>query len=142
MDHSEITRMSVADQAPVRPIILIVEDRAVMRAMLREFVQKAFPDYTIMDAHNGARGMALCMEHRPSLVLMDVRLPDANGIELTAIINAAAPYIPVIVISYLSGQPYLDQAKAAGARAYVAKDRLVSELVPAMTAALNPDDGG
>jgi len=132
--------MPGADHAPQRPVILIIEDRAVMRAMLREFVQKAFPDYTVMDAHNGARGMALCMEHRPKLVLMDVRLPDANGIELTAIITAAAPYIPVVIISYLSGHPYVEQAMAAGACAYVAKDRLVSELLPAMRAALFPDD--
>src|SRR6185503_2170130 len=54
--------MSAADRTPQRPVILIVEDRAVMRAMLREFVQRAFPEYDIMDAHNGARGLALCME--------------------------------------------------------------------------------
>ena len=130
--------MSAADHAPQAPIILIIEDRAVMRAMLREFVQKAFPDYIIMDAHNGARGMALCMEHRPSVVLMDVCLPDANGIELTKVISAAAPYIPVIVFSFISDRPYVDRALAAGARAYVTKDRLVIDLLPAMDEILKP----
>jgi DNA-binding NarL/FixJ family response regulator len=131
--------MSAAEHTPQRPAILIVEDRAVMRAMLREFVQKAFPDYTIMDAHNGARGMALCMEHRPQIVLMDVRLPDANGIELTRVLTATAPYIPVIVLSYLASQAIVDAALAAGATAFVEKDRLVSELIPAMTSVLKPD---
>ena len=131
--------MSAADRVQRRPTVLIIEDRPVMRAMLREFVQRAFPDYTIIDAPNGARGMALCMEYRPQLVLMDVQLPDANGIDLTRIITAATPYIPVIVLSYLASQASIDAALAAGASAFVEKDRLVSELIPAMMSVLGPD---
>lgn len=119
--------------------ILIVEDRPVMRAMLREFVQNAFPDCAILDAANGARAMALSVEHRPQLVLMDVCLPDANGIELTARIKAAVPGVAVIVISYLGGQAYVEQALAAGASTYVSKDRLLSELIPAIAGVLDPD---
>ena len=121
--------------------ILIVEDRPVMRAMLREFVQNAFPDCAILDAANGARAMDLSVEHRPQLVLMDVCLPDANGIELTARIKAAAPGVAVIVISYLDGQAYVEQALAAGARTYVSKDRLLSELIPAIAGVLDPHGG-
>ena len=113
-----------------------------MRAMLREFVQKAFPDYEILDAHNAARGLALCMELRPKLVLMDVCLPDGNGFDLTASITATAPYIPIIVMSYLPGDIYAEKAMAAGACAYVTKDRLVMDLVPAMNDALNPQRQG
>jgi DNA-binding NarL/FixJ family response regulator len=121
--------------------ILIVEDRPVMRAMLREFVQNAFPDCAILDAANGARAMDLLVEHRPQLVLMDVCLPDANGIELTARIKAAAPGVAVIVISYLDGQAYVEQALAAGASTYVSKDRLLSELIPAIAGVLDPHGG-
>jgi DNA-binding NarL/FixJ family response regulator len=115
---------------------LIVEDRPVMRAMLREFVQDAFPDCAIMDAPNSARAEELCAKHKPKLVLMDVCLPDGNGIELSARLKAADSGCAVIVISYLTGQDYVDQAQAAGAFAYILKDRLVMELVPAISQVL------
>ena len=128
--------MSGMNETPQPPTILIVEDQDVMRAMLREFVQSAFPGCAILDAANGERARQLCTEHRPRLVLMDVSLPDANGIELTASIKAAAPAIAVIVVSYLTGRIYREQALAAGANAFVSKDRLLSDLIPAAAAAL------
>jgi len=99
-------------------------------------VQSAFPVCAIVDAANGQRAMQLCTTRRPHLVLMDVSLPDANGIELTASIKAAAPAIAVIVVSYLTGRIYREQALAAGANAFVSKDRLLSDLIPAAAAAL------
>jgi DNA-binding NarL/FixJ family response regulator len=128
--------MSGTDDRPLRATILIVEDRGVMRAMLCEFMQNAFPGLTILDAANGARAMQACVEHKPQLVLMDVCLPDANGIELTTRLLRLLPNTRVIVVSYLSGQIYVDQALAAGAFAFVGKDRLVTELIPAAALAL------
>ena len=120
----------------LRQNILIVEDRAVMRTMLCEFMLNAFPGCTILDAANGERAMQACVEHKPQLVLMDVYLPDANGIELTAHVRRLLPDTKVIVVSSLSGQVYVEQALAAGAFAYVAKDHLLTELVPAAALAL------
>jgi DNA-binding NarL/FixJ family response regulator len=120
----------------LRQNILIVEDRAVMRAMLHEFVQNAFPSYTIVSAADGARAMELAHECRPRLVLMDIHLPDANGIELTAHLRRLLSDTKVIVVSYLSGQVYVEQALAAGAFAYVGKDHLLTELIPAAALAL------
>lgn len=125
------------NQAPQQPTILIVEDQSVMRALLRDYVQAAFPGCAVLEASDGAGALKSCAERRPSLVLMDISLPDANGIELTASIKAAMPVIAVIVVSYLSGQIYIEQARAAGARTYVNKDRLLGELIPAMATALD-----
>jgi len=69
-------------------------------------------------------------------VLMDKCLPDADGIELTARLNMLYPGIQVIVISYRSGEIYAQSALAAGARAYLIKDNLSAELIPAVAAAL------
>jgi|SRR5688572_5618095 len=124
--------MRAADDTLQRPIILIVEDQAVMRAMLRELVQNEFPDCSILDAASGAQAMALCARHEPTLVLMDVRLPDADGIGLTARITTTMPSVSVIVVSYLCAEPYVEQALAAGAVAYIIKDHLLSELMPAV----------
>lgn len=122
--------------------LLIVEDRPVVRVMLREFVLNAFPECAIVDVANGTRAMEVLAGRSPRLVLMDVHLPDANGIALTARIRSEWPGIAVIVVSYLGAQAYVDAAKAAGAHAYVMKDRLTTDLVPAIAAILGVTPAG
>ena len=139
--------MSETSDASRQPLMLIVEDRDVMRAMLHEFVQNAFPACAILDAATGGHAMKLCAEHRPDLVLMDVNLPDANGIELTTRVRIQWPTTRVIVFSYLGTDAHVERASIAGAFAYVAKDRLIPDLIPAITGALGiarssaPGDG-
>lgn len=116
--------------------MLIVEDQDYMRQTLRAFLQTAFPDKNVREAANGKSAMALCREHRPKLVLMDIVLPDANGIELTARIKAMLPDTAVIIVSSYSGSAYSDRAKAAGAFACIAKDAVYEDLLPAVGAAL------
>lgn len=118
--------------------MLIVEDQDYMRRMLREFLQTAFPDRNIHEAADGRSALALCSERRPRVVLMDIGLPDANGIELTARIKDMLPGTAVIMVSSLSGSPYVERAKAAGAAAFVAKENIHRDLLPAISAALQP----
>ena len=122
--------------------ILIVEDRPVMQAMLCEFVRNAFPGYAAIGAGDGAQALEHCRRERPAVVLMDVQLPDANGIELTARLIALTPGLDVIVISSLSDAVYVEQALAAGARAFVPKDRLVTQLIPAMASLIDREGPG
>ena len=119
-----------------RKTVLIVEDQALMRRTLRDFLQDAFPDCEFREAADGARALEACATHRPDLVLMDKCLPDADGIELTSRLKILYPDIQVIVVSHRSGEDYVRHALAAGARAYVVKDHLATELIPAMAAAL------
>jgi len=116
--------------------ILIVDDHEAMRAVLRQFVQQVFPRCAVHEAADGAQALEQSVALRPHLVLMDIRLPDANGIELTARIRSMLPDTEVIVVSCLDGPPYVERALAAGACAFVAKDRLHRELLPAMKSAL------
>ena len=116
--------------------MLIVEDQALMRQALRDFLQNAFPDCDFREAADGASAPEACITHRPDLVLMDKCLPDADGIDLTARFKRLYPAIQVIVISYRSGEIYVQRALAAGARAYLAKDNLATDLIPAVAAAI------
>ena len=95
--------MATADLVPGQATVLIVEDHAPMRAMLRAFLQAAFPACGILEAESGARALEICTARRPQLVLMDICLPDANGIELTERLKVSMSETRVIVISYLSG---------------------------------------
>ena len=116
--------------------VLIVEDHSLLRQVMREFLQSAFPACSFREAADGAGALEACNAYRPQLVLMDVCLPDANGIELTARLGTLYPGIRVIVVSQKSGEVYVQQALAAGARAYVCKDHIVTDLVPAVAAAV------
>lgn len=115
--------------------MLIVEDQEVMRHALREFLQAAYPDATIREAGNAAQALELCRRHRPRVVLMDVQLPDGNGIDLTAQVKALLPDTAVIVVSQNAGGPYVERAIGAGANAYITKDRIYRELLPAIEGA-------
>ena len=123
--------------------MLIVEDQALMRHALRTVLENAFPGVAVHEAPDGASALKICHEHPPQLIVMDVCLPDGNGIELTARIKALMPETQVIVISYLSGEAYAEAARAAGGRAYICKDHLISELIPAVSDAtgLSPAKG-
>jgi len=116
--------------------VLIVEDQALMRQTLHDFLQNAFPDCNFLDVADGASALEACNAYRPILVLMDKCLPDADGIELTARLKKLYPVIQVIVISYRSGEIYVQRALAAGARAYLVKDNLTTDLIPAVAAAI------
>jgi DNA-binding NarL/FixJ family response regulator len=124
------------DVTAVQNVVLIVEDQVEMRAAMRVYLQTAYPGFQILEADSGARALAVCLEHHPQLVLMDQCLPDTNGIELTWRIKVLFPKIKIIVVSYSSGYAYVEQALAKGAIGYVEKDRIVTELIPAVGNAL------
>lgn len=119
-----------------RKTVLIVEDQALLRQNLHYFLQDAFPDCDFREAADGASAFEACNTYRPDLVLMDKCLPDADGIELTARLKKLYPAIQVIVISYRSDEISVQRALAAGARAYVVKDDLVRDIIPAVAAAI------
>ncbi len=116
--------------------VLIVEDQALLRQNLHYFLQDAFPDRDFREAADGASALEACNMYRPDLVLMDKCLPDADGIELTARLKILYPGIQVIVVSYRSGEIYVRRALAAGARAYLVKDNLATDLIPAVAAVI------
>jgi DNA-binding NarL/FixJ family response regulator len=126
-------RLSQLEQ---RPVILIVEDHEVMRRTLVEYVQSAYPDIAIMEAADGARALQLCRSSSPRLVLMDVALPDANGIELTAQIREMLPETEVVIVSQHADAAYIERARAAGAFAYITKDKVYRELLSTIDRAL------
>ena len=101
--------------------ILVVEDTEDNRQILRDLLSMA--GYDMVEAHDGAEGVARAAEHKPDLILMDIQMPVMDGYEATRRIKAdpALNAIPIIVVtSYaLSGDEA--KARAAGCDAYVTK---------------------
>ncbi len=116
--------------------VLVVDDHSPLRQIMRDFLQSAFPDCDFREAADGASALEACNAYRPNLVLMDVCLPDTDGIELTARLKTLYPETQVIVVSYSSGEVYVQRALSAGARAYVCKDHIVTDLIPAVATAI------
>jgi two-component system, cell cycle response regulator DivK len=101
--------------------ILVVEDTEDNRRIIRDLLTSV--GYEMIEALDGAQGVAMASEHKPDLILMDMQLPVLDGYEATRRIKAdpAVAHIPVIAVtSYaLSGDEA--KTKAAGCNAYVAK---------------------
>lgn len=116
--------------------ILIVEDHDDVRKALREWLKLEFPQCRVIEAASGEEAMALVRIESPHLVVMDIRLPGMNGIETTRQIKAALPSAQIVMLTILEGDTYRADATAAGASAYVQKQRMHAELVPKLAALL------
>lgn len=115
--------------------VLIVDDEASIRSALRDLITSAYPRLQVIDAPDGATAQKLFDARRPAVVLVDKNLPDANGIDLTRSIKKLSPTTMVAVISVETNAHIAAQALAAGAVAFVGKDRLFDEIVPLIGAA-------
>ncbi len=111
-------------------LALIVDDQASMRRALRDLLNMSFPAARVVEAANGAAAVELFTGARPKLVLMDVCLPDAGGIDLARQVKTLAPETVVVVVSIDKSARTRALALAAGAAAFIAKDRLYEELTP------------
>jgi len=118
--------------------ILVVDDNRHMRRLLLEILGGIFEGSSILAAADGREALEQCRQAQPDIVVMDVGLPDADGIALTTMIRLLSPLTAVVVLSSHEGSAYRDAARDAGAAAYVAKIDLSTELIPAISAALRP----
>ncbi len=120
--------------------ILVVEDQEDNRAILRDLLQSV--GYELVEAVNGEEALAIAMEHKPDLILMDIQLPIVDGYEATRRIKAepALRGIPVIAVtSYaLSGDE--EKAREAGCDDYVTKPFSPRDLLAKVQAYLPAAD--
>ncbi|HTL30656.1 MAG TPA: response regulator transcription factor [Tepidisphaeraceae bacterium] len=91
------------------------------------------------EAENGRSAVAMADELRPDVVIMDVTMPDLNGIDATLQIHAANPRIKVIAVSMHVERQFITKMLAAKASAYLPKDSGVEELLAAIQTALNDE---
>ena len=116
--------------------VLIVEDHAPMREAIRVCIEGSFSGLSIIEAPDGAAALKYVEAHSPSLVLMDINLPDANGLDLTRDILKQWPCTFVAAISIDTSAALSEQARAAGAVEFICKDNLFNTLLPLVGAAL------
>ncbi|TAK63087.1 MAG: response regulator [Bacteroidetes bacterium] len=102
--------------------VLIVDDNAGMRQMLR-FMLPYFSG-EVLECADGQEAINLYRRHRPSIVLMDIRLKSSDGITTTKNIKQSFPSANIVMVSSYGDERFRAAAKQAGATAYVLKDNL------------------
>ena len=117
-------------EVPVR--LLIADDHALVRQGLRGMLERE-PDIEIVgEAGNGREAVDLCRVLGPNLVLMDVRMPEMDGLEATRAIKREHPEVGVLMVTMHDNRYYMREAAKAGAAGYVLKDAPREELIGAV----------
>jgi DNA-binding NarL/FixJ family response regulator len=116
--------------------LLIVDDHDLARAGVRKLLAGAAGLEVVGEAASGREALSLCRRLQPDLVLMDVRLPDMDGMQATGAIRAAAPRCRVLLFTLYEAADYLLGAVQAGAVGYLLKGANRRELLAAVRRAL------
>jgi len=124
----DVTR--TAPDAPIR--VLIVDDDPLVRSGLGLILGGAKSVEVVAQAANGRDGLTAMAEHRPDVVLMDIRMPVMDGIEATTAAVAGSDPPKVIVLTTFDADDYVLRALAAGASGFLLKDTAPEAIVDAV----------
>jgi DNA-binding NarL/FixJ family response regulator len=113
--------------------VVVVDDQALVRAGFT-MILNAKPDFEVIgEADNGREAVELCRQARPDLVMMDIRMPEMDGIEATRLITDDDSYdTKVLVLTTFDLDEYVFAAVRAGASGYLLKDTPPQELLAAL----------
>ncbi len=112
--------------------LVIVDDHDLAREGLRDMLADEPELEVVGEAANGREALALCSQLRPDLVMMDVRMPEMDGLEATRMIKQEFPKISVLILTMHENPDYLLEAIRAGAAGYVLKDAPQHEVITAI----------
>lgn len=116
--------------------IMIADDHEIVRNGLRSLIEKELDMEVIAEADNGRNAVRLALELAPDVVIMDIAMPELNGIEAARQIISALPRIKVIALSMHADKRYVMEMLKAGASGYILKDNAYEELARAIRTAL------
>ena len=109
--------------------VLIAEDQTLMRQGLRTILDLNDGFIVVGEAENGQVAFERALALRPDVVLMDVQMPEINGVEATRQITQALPATKVIILTTFDYDEYVFDGMKAGARGYMLKDMRAAELL-------------
>ena len=114
--------------------ILLADDHAVVRQGFK-LILASQPDMEIVgEAGNGSEAVAMAEQLRPDVAVIDVAMPELNGIEATRRMGEATPRTRVLALSMHKDSVYVREILRAGARGYLLKDQIASDLIAAVRA--------
>ena len=119
--------------------VVVADDHAIMRQGLRVLLEKQPGMKVVGEAHNGSAVVTMVKKLAPDIVVMDVNMPDVDGIEATRKIKEASCNARVIALSMFSKKCFVTEMLKSGASGYILKEYAVAELVTAINAVMAGD---
>jgi DNA-binding NarL/FixJ family response regulator len=117
--------------------ILIVDDHALVRRGMSHVVRESFPEAEIVEAGNAAAALEVMTSANVDIALVDVRMPDSDGLDLLHDMKARWAAVPVIMLTSFDHAHYVRRALAEGAAGYMLKDATPEDLEQAIKVALS-----
>lgn len=114
--------------------VLIVDDESLIRMDLRDIIESCGHE-VVAEGTNGVEAIKLCKEYKPDIVLMDVKMPELDGIEAARQIGFHHE-APVVLLTSYSQQDLIDKARDSGVYGYLIKPVREEQLVPTLEMAL------
>ena len=114
--------------------VVLADDHDIVRRGLRALLQNEPGVDVVGEASDGREALDLCQELQPDLAILDIAMPQLNGIEVAAQAIRHNPRLRVVMLSMYAHESYIIRALTAGAKAYLLKDTTEEDLIPAVRA--------
>jgi RNA polymerase sigma factor (sigma-70 family) len=113
---------------------MLADDHGIVRKGLRFLLERQSEMEVVGEAGNGREAVKMAEQLRPDVIIMDIAMPQLNGIEATAQIVKRNPEVGIVILSMYSDEGYLMRTLTAGAKGYLLKDSADADLVRAVQA--------
>jgi DNA-binding NarL/FixJ family response regulator len=120
----------MTNSSPIR--VVLVDDHEVVRAGIRQFIERAPDIQVVAEAGDGEEAKSLIQEHLPDVAVLDIQMPRVSGIELTRWLRANQRQVGVLILTAYDDDPYIMTVIQAGANGYVLKTASPRVLVQAV----------
>ena len=117
---------------PIR--VALVDDHSLVRDGIKALLAVMSPLEMVGEAENGAEAIEMVGRCQPDLLLVDISLPDMNGLELTRVLRSQYPSLKVLVLSMYDNYEYVSESVRSGASGYVLKNAPSREIIAAIEA--------
>jgi len=124
--------MPSSKQSKAKIRVLLADDHHIVRAGIRQLLESAQDIHVIAEAGDGEEAQSLIEKHKPDVVVLDIQMPKASGIEVTRWVRSHLPEVGVLILTAYDDEPYVMAVLQAGANGYVLKTAKTEELIQAV----------
>jgi DNA-binding NarL/FixJ family response regulator len=116
--------------------VLLADDHTLVRAGIRRILESQPGIAVLAEAADGAGALELVRQHDADVLVLDLKMPGLDGIDVLRAVKAAHPAVKVVVVTMFAAREYVARAMKLGADAYLLKDSAVQDLVAAIDAVM------
>jgi len=120
----------MAKNEPIK--VILADDHAVVRSGIKQFLESTGEIQVLAEAGNGEEAMKIIQKHRPDVVVLDIQMPKASGIEVTRWMRKNDFSTGVLVLTAYDEDPYVNAVLQAGANGFVLKTATPEEIIRAV----------